>query len=703
MQDRKWVGKWICASECPMDEAPLMHRTAYIPEIRPNARIFISGVGFYVLYINGRRVGDELLQPAFSAYDQTVYYNVYDAAPYLQMGENQIEVLLGNGWFNEQYPNSWGYENVKWKSVPQLIFEMEMDGENILWSDGRWKWSPSQVTYNSLRSGETCDRTRTIGPMQPVTIAHGPGGCLKRQMIPPIRLREEIRPVQVMKGPGGSVYDFGVNLSGNAEICVSGKPGEKVTLQYSERIFPNGELDLESNAQFVHGPRFQKDEYVLAGDGKETWHSELGYNGFRYVEVSGNIQVHSVIGRCFHTDIQAAGEIACDYAPVLDIHRAVRRSTLTNFHHIPTDCPHREKNGWTGDAHLSCEQALFNFDMKAVYLKWLDDIVDSQRPNGAIACIVPPGVFGYNWGTGATWDYALFEIPWQLYRFTKDTEVLRRYIVPMERYLSFLEAMGENDIFRDGLGDWCPPKEAVICPTGMLVTAYAAACFEGYGKAAAVLGDTEKAAQAEKRAEQIRRALIETWPEEEAKGQTALALYLFFHLSKNPERITQRLVDEIAQDGGHLLCGILGTRMIFDVLTENGHFDTAWKIAMAEGYPGYRNMLSRSGGTLGERWDGSYSLNHHMFSPIGAWFYRALGGIEITEAGFEKVRIHPHMPEEIGFFSAWHASPLGKIQVSWNRERVDILLPGDCRGLVCLRDGETEIQGAASFLRSQFA
>lgn len=493
-----------------------------------------------------------------------------------------------------------------------------MDGKTILWSDSSWEWAPSQITFHSLRCGESCDRTRKIGPFQPVSIAHGPGGTLVRQRIAPIRLREEILPVKEINVPGGRVYDFGVNLSGNVHICVSGSRGEKICMQYSERIFPDGSLDLESNAQFVQGGRFQRDEYVLAGEAEEEWHSELGYNGFRYVQISGKTKVLKVLGRCFHTDLRDAGGILCDYAPVMEIYRAVRRSTLTNFHHIPTDCPHREKNGWTGDAHLSCRQALYNFDMKEAYLKWLDDIVDSQRKNGAIACIVPPGVFGYNWGTGATWDYALFEIPWQIYRFTGDLGVLSRYLEPMERYLDFLESMGENDLFRDGLGDWCAPAEAIKCPSEMLVTAYAAACFEVYGKAAAALEKTEKAMQAEKRASQIRKALVKAWPEAALEGQTALALYLFFRLSDHPGRVAERLVKEIEKDGGHMLCGVLGTQMIFDALTDNDRFDMAWKIAMAEGYPGYRDMLSRSGGTLGERWDGSFSLNHHMFSPVDA-------------------------------------------------------------------------------------
>ena len=700
MSERKWQGKWIWAPGCPGDAAPLFRKKITLGQVQADARVFVSGVGFYSLYINGKRVSDEWLAPAFSAYDHRVYYNVYSAAEYLNPGENTIEMILGNGWFNEQQKNAWGFEQARWKHAPQLIFELEMGGKVILSSDSSWEWSPSQIVFNSLRCGETCDRTRKTGPFCGAAIAHGPGGVLLRQEIPPIRLREKRKPVKQWAVSGGVLYDFGVNLSGNVEICVSGCRGKKISIQYSERIFEDGFPDLASNAQYVEGGRFQKDEYVLAGETEERWHSELGYNGFRYAIISGNCRVHEVIARGFHTDLKDAGEIICDYAPVTEIHQAVRRSTLTNFHHVPTDCPHREKNGWTGDAHLSCEQALYNFDMKAAYLKYLDDLTDSQRPNGAVACIVPPGVFDYNWGTGATWDYALFEIPWQLYCFTGDQTVLRRYFAPMGRYLAYLETMGEKDIFRDGLGDWCPPREAAPCPDALLVTAYAAACFERYAQAARVLGEEAEYAQA--RAAEIKEALLREFVGKTEEGQTYLALLLFFRLTDDPAKTAEKLVRRIEADGGHMYCGIFGTRMILDVLTENGHFDTAWKIAMAEGYPGYRDMLSRGGGTLGEHWDGSYSWNHHMFSPVGAWFYKALGGLEMEQAGFERVRIHPHMPEEIGSFSCSHDTPRGKISISWDREQVHISLPAGCIGRVHLKHDIQEMQNTAVFSRHDF-
>ncbi len=703
VSDRMWQGKWICASECPADAAPVFRKT-FVLEPFSKARVFVSGVGFYELVLNGQKVGDHLLAPAFTAYDRTVLYNEFDVSHLLLAGKNVAEVTLGNGWFNENAPAAWDFDHAVWRAAPQFILDLVVDDQPSVCSDRSWQAAASQTVFNSLRGGESFDASAREKPCTTI-ITHGPGGTLKRQTIPPIRLRDTLQPCAVNPVDGGAVYDFGVNLAGNAEIVVKGKPGQKVTLLYTERIHDDGTADPADNNMYAGGGRFQQDEYILGSENEERWHSRFTYHGFRYVQTGGEAQVLSLRARCFHTDLDSAGGIQTDFAPVQQLQEACVRSTLTNFHHIPTDCPHREKNGWTGDAHLSCEQALFNLDMKLAYQKYMDDLMDGQRPNGVISCISPTSIWGYNWGTGPTWDAALFEIPWQVYRFTGDLSILSRCRAAMERYLTMLRSTTDDHIYRSGLGDWCAPGRNPLCSSESLLTAYAWYMHHLYANIAALLGMPDQAAQAAAHAAAIREAFQQTFLGREPGSQTFWAMVLYFRLTDDPQTALAELLKELEKTDWHLWGGIFGAKFLLNVLTEYGRFDIAWKVAMRKGYPGYRDMLSRCSGTLGEHWDGMNSRNHHMFSEIGAWFYKALAGIRLCDdaPGFEKFTLEPHIPSEIAHFTAWHDTPYGRLEVRWDEEQVDITLPEGCTAALVSRAGTQQLTQSASFPRNLFA
>jgi len=701
--DRAWQGKWISAAGCPADAAPVFRRSFELTDIA-DTHVYISGVGFYVLKLNGEKVGDQLLAPAFSAYDKTVFYNEFDVTSLLQKGDNHLEVTLGNGWFREIYPTAWDFEHATWRSEPQFIFDLVTEGHTILCSDRKWQAFVSRTVFNSLRAGETYDASALEIPCSSVTIMPGPGGFLKKQLIPPVRVRRMLSPIAVTSVPSGAVYDFGENLSGNVEICVQGTIGQKATLLYTERTRQDGSADPANNNMFAEGGRFQQDEYILGSEQSETWHSQFCYHGFRYVQVTGDAQLISIHARCFHTDLPCAGGIETDFEPVQKLHEACVRSTLTNFHHIPTDCPHREKNGWTGDAHLSCEQALFNLDMKLAYQKYLDDLVDGQRPNGAISCISPTSIWGYNWGTGPTWDAALFEIPWQVYRCTGDKQFLARYQQPMERYLHMLLSMTDDHIYRSGLGDWCAPANISLCSSEALLTAYAWHMFALYSNITSVLGMAEKSDYAAKCAAEIKAAFQCTFIGREKNSQTYLALLLYFGLTDDPELVLRDLITELEKADWHMHCGIFGAKFMLNVLTDHGRFDIAWKLAMQVGFPSYLDMLSRCSGTLGEHWNGDNSQNHHMFSEIGAWFYKALAGIQLDEKrpGFEHILLTPHIPDEINHFTAWHNTPKGRLEISWDQDWIYIILPEGCTATIISNQGFAETQGTLTLPRSQF-
>lgn len=686
--------KWIQASGSLGGSAPLFRKEFHLDAIQ-NAHIAICGLGFYTLEINGRRVSDELMTPPFTAYDKRVQYQVYDVTKYLNFGENVIEVVCGNGWYNVQDADTWGFEKAPWKASPKMICRLDVDGECFLVSDSSWKVAASKTVYNSLRCGETYDAAKQITCFSSAVVARGPGGILQQQTMPPVKLQEVIPGERIFP----HIYDFGKSITGNVEITIEGPRGADVKLQYSERIRSDGTVDRQELGAYVKADRFAEDHFLLKGEGEETWHGEFTFHGFRYVRIysTAPIKVITVKARDFRTDLIAAGGFTCDNETLNHLHQACVRALQTNFVHIPMDCPHREKNGWTADAMLSSFQGLYNFDIKASYLKYLDDIVDTQRPNGAICCIAPTCGWGYQWGSGATWDATLFVLPWNIYRFTGDLGVIRRYYPAMENYLEFLETQSDNDIFLNGLGDWCPPEEAPPCDASMMVTCYAKHIFDLFAEMSALIGNTQQEHYAKKRANEIRKAFAERFLNTHVPGQTFYAALVYFDMVEDKQWAADRLAKCVKLVNGHICAGIFGAYMVPIVLRDHGYFDLAWDMVCKEEYPGWIYLMSQCHGTMGEQWRGHQSLDHHMFTAVDGFIQGSLSGLcaESSDAGFKTVRLKPHFPKGIGEFSFWHQTENGKIEIAWDAKSYRVTIPEGIQGTVelggsthCLQSGE---------------
>ena len=672
--------RWICDSDCPQDSAPVFEKRFSLECLPEQAFLRISGLGFYVLEINGCRVGNELLQPAFSNYCKTVYYNEPDIKEFLKLGENVIHVTLGNGWFNETIASAWKFECAPWRGTPCLIAELIIEGNTFLVSDTSWLCSVSGWTFNSLRCGESFDAR--IKPVfdKHASIACPPGGLLKKQTIEPIRVRRIIMPSRPF-AHRQYIYNFGVNLSGDVEIRVKGERGAKIVIHFVEQLLDNQAVSYESIKQHVYSKRFQTNEFILSGKGEEVWHSEFSYNGFQYASVSienGKVQVLSVVARQFHTDLKDAAGIKTDNEMVQVIHNACRQSTLTNFHHIPTDCPHREKNGWTGDGHVSCEQALFNFDMQKAYEKWVDDIVDCQWPNGAIPSIVPTGISNYQSCNGPSYDAVLFEVPWQLYRYTGDKRYLTRWFESMKRYTAYMESITDDGVSVRGLGDWCALDLSKWENRYDLLTGYAVRIAELYSKIAEAIEDMETVKSARELEARMRYAFSSHFGHDEKGDMAYYSMVLHFNLTTDRNWAMNKLTDILEESGFHMGGGLVSTKCVLDALTDNGRFDLAWRLASQREFPGWYYMVQLShGGTLTESWRGGSSQNHHMFSEIGAWFYKALAGFIIDDEypGFAHVRLMPHTPNEINHFAAWKQTPHGTLRTEWDEKELVVTIP----------------------------
>lgn len=680
--------KWIELTAVPRkyENAPVspeFRRVFRLEKMPEQAVLRITGMGFFDARINGMPVTENLLTPPFTAYDKRVYFEEYDVTELLSPGNNEIRVCLGAGWYSGGEGDAWEFEHAPWHACLKMIASLSADGECLLVTDRSWQGRVSNTVFALLREGETCDASAPEEPWAPVQISRGAGGVPEKYDGPAIRVENVLEPVQMIPTQTGVLYDFGVNLSGNCEITVSGPRGSRVKLVYAERIFDNGEPDTRNISCLTRSQRFQTDEYILAGTGEETWHSLFNYNGFRYVMASGDATILAVRARCFHTELPQKGGFRCDNDVLNAIQDAILRSTKTNFHHMPTDCPHREKNGWTGDAQLSAEQALFNLDMLPAYRKWLRDFRDVQRPNGMLPGIIPTGGWGFQWGNGVTWDCACVIIPWESYMATGDESILLENFSMMEKYVDYMASLAEDHISTIGLGDWCAARDAKPMNTNALLTAVSIRVYRLMEKICSVTGrgcPEKYRCLADETVRAFRKYFLGEIPEDSPFGpvqdsQTFLAMLLWHDLAEDCEEVTARLVREVEAADGHILCGIFGAKFILDALTDNGRFDLAYEMATKTTYPGWFHMLSNGSGTLWEDWEGTSSLNHHMYSPIGAWFYRGIAGIHIVEPGYRRVRICPHVPENMGYFHAWHDAPMGRLEVLWKDGKLTVTAP----------------------------
>ncbi len=709
LHETDWVGKWISAprildwakfaskrEEENVDEvfsaAPMFRKAFSIKGNVKSARFYISGLGYNVSYLNGKKISDHILDPAFTRYDKTVLYTTFDVSGMLQSGENVLGVVLGNGWYNMFTRAVWGFDQAAWRNIPTLIAQLEVlyeDGsKSSISSDDSWKVSAGPITFNSVFQGEFYDARKEVPGWNmaafkdtewPYALAvSGPLGVKKPQLIPPIRETAELIPKSVTEvGKGKYVFDMGRNIAGYARLKIQAPAGTEISLIYGERLSKTGEVDQEHIAMYSMDKPFHTDKYTCKGEGLETWNPSFVYYGFQYVEVHGlsaKPKLNNLTGIVVHTDLETAGKFECSNELFNQIQSNTRNSYLNNFHGFPTDCPQREKNGWTGDAHLAAEMGLYNFKSQQAYQKWLMDIVDEQRPSGEIPGIVPTAGWGYFFGNGPAWDSAFMLIPWYLYQYNGDKEILEKLYPHLKRYVNFLSTKADAEhIISWGLGDWCPAKTQT--PVELTSTAYYFVDVQILSKIATLLGKTDDAAQYAVRADVIKKAFNKRFYKGNGiygnGSQTSMACAIYQGLAdENLEVTVAALVEAVKEKDYHLDCGILGTKYLLHALSDHGHADVAYRIVNQRTFPSWGYWISQGATTLWERWDGSASRNHVMFGDVSAWFYKALGGISPAKdgAGYKKILLKPYFQSELKWVKASHDSPYGQIQSNWENK-----------------------------------
>lgn len=709
--------------------APQFRRTFLVTKKIVQARLYISGVGYNVPCINGQKISDHLLDPAFTRYDKTVLYSTYDISENIRSGENVLGVVLGNGWYNMFTKAVWGFDHAPWRNEPALMAQLEMvfeDGSRqIIVSDESWKVAPGPIIFNSIRQGESYDAGKETPGWdnagfddkrwyQPQEVS-GPAGKLKAQMIQPVKATDHLVPERITQPqPGIYVFDLGKNIAGSAELKIEAPAGTEITLRYGELLSKDGRVDQQDIGQHIENHIVQTDKYICNGKGIEIWHPSFVYHGFQYIEVNGlpgKPGKETITGIILHTAMESAGSFKCSNKLFNSIQQAALNSYQSNFMGYPTDCPQREKNGWTGDAHLAAEMGLYNFKGQNAYTKWLGDIADEQRPSGEMPAIIPTSGWGYFWGNGPAWDNALVLIPWYLYQYSGDQRILQQMYPHIKLYVDYLGTKADNHLIKIGLGDWAPAKTKT--PAEVTSSAYYYVDAVLLSKMAGIFGNALDQKKYTALANQIREAFNKQYYHEngiyDQGSQTTLACAIYQglcddHLGKT----VSALVQAVKNRDDHLDCGILGTKYLLHALSDYGHSDIAYKIVNQHTFPGWGNWIEQGATTLWEQWDGSESHNHIMFGDVSAWFYKNLAGIspDSTQPGFKRIIFKPYFEKDLTWVKAKHQSMYGEITADWIREnnyiKYDITIPANTSGKIILPQNKKLFVDGIALLKSKY-
>ena len=625
--------KFITASRAystftEMVPAPYFRRSFTVDKEISSASLTICGLGFYELFLNGERITKGYLAPYISAPDDILYYDCYDLSGKLKAGKNTIGVVLGNGMLNCPGGQIWDFEKARWRSAPKLAIAAEIryaDGESLSFeADEQFVCAPSPIYYDDLRAGEFYDARKEIpgwnlpdyddSGWQSALPAETPRGECRITEAEPIVIRARRKPTEIRRASIGQfprkhdklpvidpvgveaetdgwLYDFGVNEAGLCRLKIRGEAGQKIVLQFGEALDGEGNLDLRGMS-FLPRALNHRDIYICRGGDEEIWMPTFTYHGFRYCLVLGlkeeqateDLLEYAVMS----SDLRSAGDFRCSDEILNKLQAATRTADLANFYYFPTDCPHREKNGWTADAALSAEQVLLNFTPERSYREWLHNIRKAQREDGALPGIIPTAGWGFAWGNGPAWDCIAVYLPYFVWKYRGDTEIIRENAVMLMRYIHYITTRRDSDgLIHIGLGDWCQSAHRGA-PTAPLKLTDTIMCMDICHKAAVCFGAVGMEAQRQF-AESVygefraaaRRHLID-FATMTALGncQTSQAMAIFYNVFEEAEKPAafRVLVDLIEENDGLMDVGVLGGRVLFRVLSLFGRTDLAYRM-----------------------------------------------------------------------------------------------------------------------------
>jgi alpha-L-rhamnosidase len=718
-----WTGTWISAGkglagdmEPPSGDdyddlanglAPSPYLRKEFPLKKPvrRARMYATARGVYELYINGNRVGNDVLAPGWTDYERRVQYQTYDVTPLLAEGPNVLGAVLGDGWFAGFVGFDPKHRGALYGARPQLLTQLDVEYEDgtteSLATDGSWRSSAGPILFSDLLMGESYDVRREMpGWAQPgfddsewygVEAEEIGDTNLVAQPDEGIRVTEELEAKAVTKPESGRyVFDLGRNMVGWVRLRVAGEAGTKVTLRHAETLNPDGTI-YTTNLRSARAT----DSYVLGGDGEEVYEPRFTFHGFRYVEVTGypgEPPLDAVTGRVVHSATPPSGSFECSSSLVNKLQENIVWGQRGNFLSVPTDCPQRdERLGWMGDAQVFVRTASFNMDVAAFFEKWMADVEDAQSPEGAFPDVAPllrgSGLIDLRWGAPA-WGDAGVIVPWTIYRTYDDTRIVERHYDAMTRWMEYLHEANPDLIRKNRMGknygDWLSPS-GDHTPKHLLATAYWAFDAKLMAEMAEATGRHEDTKKYGALNERIKASFQETYvsPDGRIEGDTQTCYLLALHMDLLPEDLrsvaAEHLVRTIEREDWHLSTGFVGVGYLCPVLTEAGYTDVAYRLLENETYPSWGYTIENGATTIWERWDGwteengfqspnMNSFNHYSLGSVGEWLYRYVAGIDSGTPGYGQIVIRPHPGGNLTHARAEYDSVRGRISSSWKIE-----------------------------------
>lgn len=721
-------------------QAPLFRKSFSLKKGERKGEILICGLGFYDLFVNGKKITKGYLAPYISNSDHMVYYDRYDITPYLQEGENVIGIMLGDGFQNGK-TRIWDFIDNVWNSAPKLAVsvDVENEGETFHFEGMDFKCKKGPVLFNDLRSGVFFDkRLEEQGWKEPgfsedeswhePLMAERPRGKAKICEAEPIAVTKELPPVSItpgklvdyvargdvkeglygqepqekpLAGTGGYLFDFGENNAGIFRLKIKGHAGQRIDIQCGEQL-KDGALDI-SNINFYPEGYSQRDIYIVGSEEEEIFEPMFTYHGFRYLYVTGIEEEQAtpelLTYLVMSSDLEERGSFCCSDETANAIYEMGRRSDRANFYYFPTDCPHREKNGWTGDAQISAEHMILTLRAEKSWREWLFNIRCAQRENGKLPGIVPTGEWGYDWGNGPAWDAVLFELPYIIYKYRGEKEVILENAHAMLRYLEYISGKRDEDgIVAIGLGDWVPVDRGADAYQAPLGFTDSVMVYNMCRKAEVLfraVGLSLQEGFARQLGCEIRLAIRKKYVDSntmliKSACQTAQAMGIYYDIFETGEKPAafRKLLEIIHRDGEKLTSGFLGLRVLFHVLSDFGETELAYRMITGEEYPSYGYFVKAGYTTLPEQMlpdekRSSISQNHHFLGDVVQWYMRYPGGICVER--WNKVSIRPKFIESLTFAGASHRLPAGEVKTHWKRRGGRIKLEVKCPAKVSCR------------------
>ncbi len=713
-----------------------IRKTFSLAEVPASSRLYVSAHGIYSLIVNGKTVSDRQFAPETSSYQERLYYQVYDPSDLLTQGENEISLTLADGWWigrigisgdSCQYGDHLG-------CIMQLDAAYPSGTSQVLGSDASFQGRRSRIDYADLFIGQGTDFAREEEPWSPCTAVDYPTTNLIAQPIAPVVEYDRLPAELILNAAGELIADFGRVIAGVADISVTCEPGREVTLDFCEVLDEQGNY-----LRNILGRNKDQRDTFTCGEGTTQFSPEFTYHGFRYMRISGvkPEEITNLSARAFGTDLTSRGMFHCSDERLNRLQENIRSSMRANFFSVPTDCPQREKAGWTGDVAAFASTGCFNYHIDGFLRGWLENMKVEQLEDGGIPVVIPNYPMqekhqkGNGGSTSSAWSDACVLVPWELYRQYGDLEILASTLPMMDRWVEYsirqcserpedfagrplAEQHWNGFLMNTGFhfGDWFIPSfqrtgknpfEASAATKDVTASCYHAIVLARYAEILRLLNaDDPRIKSVEDRLEQVREAVLACYVAQDGKvtgdlqGLYVVLLHAGIVHGELRQKVVDNLVRLVRENGTRLDTGFVSTPLLLGTLADNGELDLAFELLFQTEAPSWLYMVEKGATSIWENWeairpDGSRmasSFNHFALGSVGDFLYRYIAGIQIEEAGYRKILFSPIIDCGLSSAEAGLETAYGYVSCSWRWEgdtcSVAVTVPQDCGGTLRL-------------------